>query len=213
MFASRKPQRSEREQEMKEEEQNIIRLLKQGENLAYKYIYDHHYTLLCSIGYEYLKDDFLAETIADDVIFHLWERRELLDITTSLRSYLVRAVRNRCINHLNLEREKREVSFSAIGCNEAHILDYSEAIEYPLAVLLENELENKITQAIENLPEDCQRVFKMSRFEEKSYEQIANELGISVNTIKYHMKNALSRLSNDLSKYLIVSLYFQLFFQ
>lgn len=196
---------------MKEKEQNIIRLLKQGDNVAYKYIYDHHYTLLCSIGYEYLKDDFLAETMADDVIFYLWERRETLTITVSLRSYLVRAVRNRCINHL--ERERQEIPFSSIGRDEENMINYSESTEYPLAILLENELEDKITQALDNLPEECGRVFRMSRFEEKSYEQIATELGVSVNTIKYHMKNALSRLSNDLSKYLIISLYFQLFFQ
>lgn len=208
-----KDQREREYMRMKEEEQNIIRLLKQGHNAAYKYIYDHHYTLLCSISYEYLKDDFLAETIADDTIFHLWERRDYLDITTSLRSYLVRAVRNRSINHLNMERERREVSFSSLDMNEENLNYYSEEIEYPLAVLLENELENKIIQAIENLPEDCRKVFKMSRFEEKRYDQIADELGISVNTVKYHIKNALSRLNGDLSQYLIVLFYFWMFVQ
>ena len=93
----------------KEEELHLIHSLKSGDNQAYKYIYDHHYTLLCKIAYEFLKDDFLSETIVDDAIFHLWEIRETVNITTSLRSYLVQAVRNRCINYLNLEREKREV--------------------------------------------------------------------------------------------------------
>ena len=96
----------------KEEELHLIHSLKSGDNQAYKYIYDHHYTLLCKIAYEFLKDDFLSETIVDDAIFHLWEIRETVNITTSLRSYLVQAVRNRCINYLNLEREKREVRFS-----------------------------------------------------------------------------------------------------
>jgi RNA polymerase sigma-70 factor (ECF subfamily) len=153
---------------VKEEEQKIIGMLKQGHNAAYKYIYDHYYTLLCAIVYEYLKDSFLSEIMVDDLIFHLWEKRETLEITTSLRSYLVRAIRNRCLNYLKLERERKEVTFSSIDTKEHEIMQYSESPEYPLAVLLENELEEKINQSIENLPENCRNVFRKSRFEKQT---------------------------------------------
>lgn len=188
----------------KEEELYLIHSLKSGDNRAYKYIYDHHYTLLCKIAYEFLKDDFIAETIVDDTIFHLWEIRETVDITTSLRSYLVRAVRNRCINHLNLEREKREVRFSVIDSQNEWINSVFPSDDCPLASLLENELEQEINNAIERLPDPCRSVFQKSRFEEKRYEEIAEELGISINTVKYHIKNAISCLKNDLSKYLLI---------
>lgn len=188
----------------KKEELHLIHSLKSGNNQAYKYIYDHHYVLLCKIAYEFLKDDFLAESIVDDIIFHLWEKRDTLEITTSLRSYLVQAVRNRCINYLNLEREKREVRFSVIDQQNEWINSVFPSDDYPLARLLENELEQEIRNAIDRLPEECKVVFKKSRFEEKRYEQIAEELGISVNTVKYHIKNAISRLSADLSKYLLL---------
>ena len=188
----------------KKEELHLIHCLKSGNNQAYKYIYDHHYVLLCKIAYEFLKDDFLAESIVDDIIFHLWEKRDTLEITTSLRSYLVQAVRNRCINYLNLEREKREVRFSVIDQQNEWINSVFPSDDYPLARLLENELEQEIRNAIDRLPEECKVVFKKSRFEEKRYEQIAEELGISVNTVKYHIKNAISRLSADLSKYLLL---------
>ena len=188
----------------KKEELHLIHSLKSGNNQAYKYIYDHHYVLLCKIAYEFLKDDFLAESIVDDIIFHLWEKRDTLEITTSLRSYLVQAVRNRCINYLNLEREKREVRFSVIDQQNEWINSVFPSDDYPLARLLENELEQEIRNAINRLPEECKVVFKKSRFEEKRYEQIAEELGISVNTVKYHIKNAISRLSADLSKYVLL---------
>lgn len=193
---------------MKEHEQNLLFLLKQGDNAAYKYIYDYHYVLLCTVAYEYLKDKFLAETIVEDIIFHLWEKRKTFEITVSLRSYLVRAVRNRCINYLSLERERKEVTFSSMNVDDTARLSASPAFDYPLATLLEKELEQKITQAIEKLPDDCRRVFKMSRFDGKSYEQISLALGISVNTVKYHIKNALSRLSKDLSGYLICLFFY-----
>ena len=193
---------------MKAEEQKIILQLKQGDNNAYKYIYDKYYILLCSIAYEYLKDDFLAATIVNDLIFGFWEKRDSIEISTSLKSYLVRAVRNRSVNHLNLEREKREIAFSLTPDNDAILVSYTNIYDYPLGKLLEDELEEKITNAIENLPSDCRAVFKMSRYEELKYSDIASRLGISVNTVKYHMKNALQLLNNELSKYLILCLIF-----
>lgn len=70
----------------------------------------------------------------------------------------------------------------------------------------EQELESEIMQAIDKLPEECGRVFRMSRFEEKKYEEIACELNISVNTVKYHIKRALALLHEDLGKYLAATI-------
>jgi RNA polymerase sigma-70 factor (ECF subfamily) len=191
---------------MDKEERNIVNLLKQGDNRAYKYLYDCHYSLLCHIAYEFLKDDFMAETLVGDFIFHLYEKRESLQITTSLRAYLVRSVRNRCINYLQSEQERKEIRFSAMDKPEDWLFSISDAGNYPLATLLEKELEQEIRSAVERLPEECRKVYERSRYEEKSYETIAGELGISVNTVKYHIKNALVRLHADLKKYLLLLL-------
>jgi RNA polymerase sigma-70 factor (ECF subfamily) len=187
---------------MEPEEQQIIYLLKEGDSRAYKYLYDRYYTLLCAVACEYLSDSFASEDLVDELIFHLWEKRETLEITFSLRSYLIRAIRNRCINALQLERERREITFSAMSAGDCETVQSSGSGDYPLAVLLENELEEKIRQAIENLPADSRRIFKMSRFENKRHGQIARELGISVCTVKYHIRNALLRLKDELQEYL-----------
>ena len=188
------------------EEQAIINALKQGDNQAYKYIYDHHYVLLCKIAYEFLKDDFIAETIVNETISHVYEIRESLQITSSLRSYLVRAVRNRCINYLQLEYKRKEKRINTINNTNEWLNSIAESDEYPLAILLEKELEHEIFHAIENLPEECKRVFKMSRFENKSYEEIARNLNISINTVKYHIKNALAKIAQKLNKYWLILL-------
>jgi RNA polymerase sigma-70 factor (ECF subfamily) len=189
---------------MKEGEQKIISLLKQGDSQSYKYIYDCYYVLLCKIAYAFLKDDFLAETVVGDTIFHLFEKREEIHIMTSLRSYLIQAVRNRCINHLDLEWNKRSIPFSAMENRPSPEWLLLETDNHPLAMLLEKELEQEIQVAIERLPEATRAVFKMSRFHEMSYEEIADELSLSVNTVKYHIKQALSLLKNDLGKYLLL---------
>ena len=92
-------------------ERIIIEQLKRGNEEAYKYLYRHHYALLCHIAREYVGDDFLAETLVGDVIFHLWEIHEALDIQVSLRSYLVRAVRNHCMDYLPPRKNVRKWPF------------------------------------------------------------------------------------------------------
>lgn len=85
---------------------------------------------------------------------------------------------------------------------------YLQSDNYPLGILLERELEHEIRMAIDKLPVECRCVFEKSRFEEKKYEEISQELGISINTVKYHIKNALSFLQTELSKYLIALILF-----
>lgn len=191
-------------------EKEIIIKLRKGEEAAYKHLFDHHYQMLCRIACEFLKDDFLSETIVGDVIFHLWEKREEINIQTSLRAYLVRSVRNRCINYLQQEYVQKETN-DLPSDDALHLAGiHSVSDHYPLATLLEKELENEIVKSIGNLPEECRTVFEMSRFDNLKYLEIAEKLGISVNTVKYHIKNALAKLNHDLNKYLISLLMFWL---
>ncbi|WP_028904068.1 RNA polymerase sigma-70 factor [Prevotella sp. P6B4] len=183
---------------MEQTEALIVEQLKAGNERAYKFLYDQHYQILCHAAAQYVKDDFLAETIVGDVIFHLWEVRETLEINTSLRQYLMQSVKNRCTDYLKSQYHQKELA----ELQDFPVLLYIKDDDYPLGRLLEQELEDEIMKAIDNLPEECQHVFRMSRFEEKKYEEIAHELKISVNTVKYHIKHALALLHADLGKYL-----------
>lgn len=182
----------------------IIRQLRAGREEGYRYLFDHHYQVLCHIASRYVHDDFLAETIVGDVIFHLWEKRASLEISNSLRSYLVRSVRNRCLDYLDSRPVRSEVSS---GLEEDFpVISYAKGSDYPLGRLLEKELEGEIARSIENLPDPCRKVFRMSRFENKKYSQIATELGISIDTVKYHVKRALALLRENLDKYLSLAI-------
>ena len=153
---------------MENTEKLIVEQLKNGNEDAYKYIYDYHYVLLCHVANQYLNDNFLSETIVGDVIFHLWEIRETLNITISIRSYLIKAVRNRCIYYLKSRSEKKEISFSVLVPEEMSEEKYLQSDNYPLGILLERELEHEIRMAIDKLPVECRCVFEKSRFEEKN---------------------------------------------
>ena len=191
---------------MESTEALLVQQLKNGVDAAYKYLYDQHYQILCHVAAQYVKDDFLVETIVGDVIFHLWEVRETIEINTSVRSYLMTCVRNRCIDYLKSQYHKREVAHSDTGLRDFPVLQYVKDDDYPLGKLLEKELEDEIMNAINRLPDECRRVFNMSRFENRKYEEIAQELKISVNTVKYHIKHALALLHEDLGKYLTMAM-------
>ncbi len=190
----------------------LISQLKAGNENAFRYLYDHYYISLCHLANEYVHDHYVAETLVGDLIFHLWEIRETLEIDSTIRSYLIKALRNRCLNYLNREQTKHEITFSQLIPNEHSVKDLDAMLQYadeePLAALIEKEMGHEIQKAINRLSPECKVVFEKSRFEHKKYEEIAVDLGISVNTVKYHIKSALSSLRKELEKYILLFFLF-----
>lgn len=203
---------------MDHNEKIVVRQLKEGSEKAYKYIYDTYYTTLCHTANKYLKDHDQAEQIVGDTIFHLWEIRETLEVEISLLMYLMTAVRNRCFNYLSLARTRYEIPVSSLvrseNVSDADVFTHATPKDYALRQLVEKELDAELKHAINALPPECKLVFIKSRFEKKRYEDISQELSISVNTVKYHMKNALRFLRERLEKHIaiVVILFTKIFF-
>ncbi len=173
-------------------EEKLLTLLRNGEESAYRDIYKRHYAILCHYAQTFLRDGFLSEAVVNDTIYHLWEIRENVLITSSLRQYLMSAVRNRCLNYLKANRRENASLEDAV---RGYLGE-----EVVLGKMLAQEQEKALMDAIEDLPEECRTVFKMSRFESFSYIEIANLLGISVNTVKYHIVRALKTLREKISR-------------
>lgn len=188
-------------------EEQIIEGVKEGDDSAFRHLYDIYYHRLFCIARQYLQDEFLAETIVSDVFFHLWETRKTLDIRISLNAYLIRMVRNFSLNYLQKNYVEKEVSLNGIDLS-SHLLFLSE--DYPLGRLMEKELIEKVHEEINRLPKETRQVFILSRLEELKHEEIATQLGVSINTVKYHIKQALSILRARLKDYIIVLLAFLL---
>lgn len=183
---------------------NLIILLKHGDEKAYRFIFDHEYEPMCRFANSILHDRSEAESIVGDIIFNIWANRENLNITASLHSYLFAAVRNRCLNAL--KDRLRRLSLQSEGMDLQQELELVDIIftdeRNPLGTLIERELEEQIRSAIEQLPAECRTVFCKSRIDGLKYTEIADELGISVNTVKYHIRNAIAHLHSHLDGYL-----------
>ncbi len=181
-------------------QQNIIDPMKNGNLSDFSKLYSDYYVLLCTIADQYLKDKYLAEEVVGEVFLNYWEKYNNITISTSVKAYLVRSVQNRCLNYI--EHSKVEKRLKQTIETESAMLNIAESNDYPLGSLYEVELTSLIKQAMNSLPEQCLKIFLLSRDEELTYEEISQRLNISVNTIKTQIKIALSKLRESLKDYL-----------
>lgn len=176
---------------------DIIPLIAQGDKSAFETLFRNHYANLCGYAVKYVWELDQAEEIVQDLFFNLWNKRKDLYISSSIESYLFRAVRNACLNYLK-HRKVRE-NYAAI-VQEHHNPGLS-LNDNPVETL---ELQKKIEEAIDALPPERKKVFMLSRYEGLKYKDIADSLGISVKTVEAQMGKALKFLKEELKEFMII---------
>ncbi|MCD4737406.1 MAG: RNA polymerase sigma-70 factor [Bacteroidales bacterium] len=168
-----------------------------GESIAdkarFRELYELYYKRLCHFGLRYVREIETAEDIVHEVFINLWEKRETIDPEKSVKAYLFRSVANRCLNYIR-DHKKFDTE------KETGAIETEEISEHQM--LEQEELENRIERVIESLPDRCRQIFKMNRFEEKKYREIADELGISIKTVEIQISKALKVLRVNLKDYL-----------
>ena len=134
-----------------------------------------------------------------EVFFILWQKKESIDLSKSVKSYLAAAVRNKCLNYI---RDHKKFSDTIIESKDQFVKsDYKQGDR-----LIEQELRKKINSSIEELPAKCREVFLLSRYENLKYQEIADRLHISVKTVETQMSKALNHLRIRLAEYIMILL-------
>lgn len=162
---------------------------------AFETIFNEHYSNLCAYGNNFLKDIEASEEVVQEVFFKLWINRDSLEITTSLKSYLFRAVRNSSLNvlkHVGIREDYKQ--------HNERIIQMEEKSQEDQVIV--SELEEKIRKAIDALPLERRKIFIMSRYDGLKYKEIAEKLGISVKTVENQMGSALKSLRTELADYM-----------
>lgn len=177
----------------------ISTALKNGNEKVYEHLFRTYYSRLCNYADSLLKEEEEAEEIVQQIFLKLWEKRMELTGISSFKSYLYRMVYNACLNRIRHEKVRRDYA-------DDYKNTTSEAGESSAKKVVAKELEGLIAEAIDKLPEQCRMVFKLSRFEELKYSEIADHLGISIKTVENHMGKALKILRTELRDYLPVLL-------
>lgn len=180
---------------MELDDNQLLETLKAGDITAFEMLFRTYYQPLCNYAYTFVQDRDEAEEIVQTTFLALWERKETLEIRTAVKPYLYAMVRNACLNVLKHEKVKKQHAV-------VHMAVAERSVESVARIVMASELETRIYKAMDVLPEQCRLVFKLSRFEELKYAEIAEQLDISVKTVENHMGKALKIMREQLRDYL-----------
>jgi RNA polymerase sigma-70 factor (ECF subfamily) len=144
-----------------------------------------------------------AEETVQDVMVWLWKNKDKVNITSDFQSYLLRSVRNGCLNRITQGQAKQRLQKTISDKLQAF---YEDTDNYVI-----EELSQNIDAALKKLPESYRIAFMKSRSEGKSYPEIATELNVSVKTVEYRISQALKILRTELKDYLPVIIWVILF--
>jgi RNA polymerase sigma-70 factor (family 1) len=177
----------------------LFRRLKEGDERSFELLFKKYYAGLSSYALVFVKCDDLARELAHETFIKIWERRCSIKIESSFKSYLYRSVHNNCINFLKRSRHLSEIHETARAeILKQHEINMHHFSQENLDRLLPDDFEIVFSKGLGLLPEQCREIFILCRDDKLSYQEVAERLGISVNTVKTQMKRALAKLREHL---------------
>lgn len=174
------------------DDQELMDLLRAGDTLALKFIYQKYWNQLFSSAYHVLQDQQACEDIIQELFISLWNKRNQIEIRISLKSYLFASIRYEVYRQIR-HGIVREDLFEGIHERLQTPSEYG-SLEY-------QELLSQINSIVDKLPEKCKTVYKLSREEQLSHKEIASQLDISPKTVENHLNKALRQLRISLGLY------------
>ena len=159
---------------------------------AFEKIFRMNYRYLCSYSSSLVVCPQLAEEIVDDVFCSLWSNRKRIQINSSFRAYLITSIRNR-----SLDTVRKLKGGKVYVLEQANMVKCKQSIACD--ALIYEELCAQVDKAVEELPRQCQMIFRMSRDEGLPYKDIAHRLAISVKTVDTQIGRALKHIRKSIA--------------
>jgi RNA polymerase sigma-70 factor (family 1) len=182
-------------------DEELMQEIKAGNMFAFDVLYRKYNKKLYKFGYSILKSTVEAENLIQDVFLNLWENRLKVEKNSSIKSYIFTITYNSAISIIR--KKARESQFIE------YLKSLQEITEAPVNVELEyNELTKKLDEIIKELPQRQKEVYLLHKVEGLKYNEIAERLNISVNTIENHMSHALKTIRKKLGNYSLIAILF-----
>lgn len=170
---------------------NILDLITKDESGAFRLLFERYYDNLLLYCYHILNDLEAAEDIVQDCFFSLWNNKRLHSFTGDLDRFIFKMVKNQAFLFLKEYKKRFDAHSSFFKENDTYEDMTGEEHQEEIELLY---------NTIDRLPDKCRKVFLMACLNDKSYQEIADELGTSINTVKTQMKTALKFLRENLQE-------------
>lgn len=186
----------------------LAQALQAGNERAFTWLFNRYYQDLFAYACRLVREDKIAADMVQDTFCNLFKNRAALEVHTSIQAYLYKSVYNHCVNEI--KRHSLEVSYMD---EELADFYFKEILQTPEAeiVLRSEEIRLALQDAIGHLPERCREIFVLSKMQEMSNKEIAEQLGISLKTVEAQMTKALSCLRKELEWLLCYLIFFSSF--
>ncbi len=168
---------------------NIIKHIKRGDKKAFREVFDSYFFSLTAFGFKYVPDQAAVEDMVQEAFISFWEKRRDFDHLNALKSFLYTSVRNKCLNYLKHQ--------SVLKKHEDALVYELESDHQHSRQVIEEETFNQLLTEIRALPESASEIMVLALNGLKNQE-IADELNISINTVKTQKKIAYSKLKEKL---------------
>lgn len=171
--------------------------------LQFNKLFSDYQERFVRFAYTYVDDRMTAEDIVMETMMYCWENRLKLCFETNMATYVFTAIKNKCLNYIRDSQHTQTLSEEL----KQH-LEWKRSIQIATLEdcnpeeLLSKEMHEAINKALNKLPKTTKQIFVMRRFEEKSYREIANRLGMTVKGVEYHMTKATTSLRKSLKDFL-----------
>lgn len=173
--------------------------LRSNDRSAFKQLFAAHYQDVCRVIHRYIADPGITEDLAQEVFIRLWKKRHDISIETNLPAYLRRMGVNEALAYLRKKTRFKadELPLHLPGKTAPSADEQSDL----------HELQDRIASALKKLPPRCRLVFELSRYEDLSNREIAEQLELSIKTVENQMTKALRMLRTELADYLGIALF------
>jgi RNA polymerase sigma-70 factor (ECF subfamily) len=182
-------------------ESSLLKDLKKSDHMAFEAIFDRYSTQLFRFSLSYLKSKEAAEDVVQEVFMKIWNNRKEIKTDTSFQSYLFTIALNSVRKHFNKLGKLQELKHGIIADLSEKSSELDDRSDYQTLL-------DQLDELIKRMPEKRQVVFVKKKIEEKSLNEIAEELNISAKTVEYHITEAMKFLKQEFSALQVKGLIF-----
>jgi RNA polymerase sigma-70 factor (ECF subfamily) len=183
--------------------EELMARIAEGDEDAFEILVDRHQTSILNFIYRFVGDRTQSKDLAQEVFVRVWQSAKSYEPKAKFTTWVYRITANLCLNELKSTRRKKWFSFNSSDEDGEHTFEETLADSAPSAedLLLEKERSRQISHALQSLPENQRMALILKRYDDLSYQEIAQIIGCSVSAVESLLVRAKRTLQEKLKNY------------